>query len=46
MGKKNFKVYETPAVEIVEVGMQGVICASFGDSNIPGIDTEGEGEGE
>ena len=28
MEKENFKVYEAPAVEIVEMEAQGVICAS------------------
>ena len=35
MEKKNLNVYEAPAVEIVEVEAQGVICAS-GESNTDG----------
>ena len=38
MEKKNFKVYEAPAVEVVEVEAQGVICAS----QIPGFPETGE----
>ena len=30
MEKKELKMYEAPAVEIVEVEAQGVICASDG----------------
>ena len=38
MEKKNLKMYEAPAVEIVEMEAQGVICASDNDTNeeIPG----------
>ena len=32
------KVYETPAVEIVEMELQGIVCASTNDDNI-GTDT-------
>ena len=29
MEKKKFNVYEAPAVEVVEVKMQGIVCASL-----------------
>ena len=29
MEKKNFKVYEAPAVEVVETELQGLICSSI-----------------
>ena len=37
MEKKDLKMYEAPAVEIVEMEAQGVICASTG---VPGVDVE------
>ena len=33
MEKKKFKMYEAPAVEVVEVEAQGVICASDNGTN-------------
>ena len=34
MEKKDLKVYETPAVEIVEMELQGIVCASTNDELI------------
>ena len=31
--EKVMKVYETPAVEIVEMELQGIVCASYDGSN-------------
>ena len=41
------KVYETPAVEIVEMELQGIVCASdgFDDSNAGNVDVEFPGDG-
>ena len=45
--EKVMKVYETPAVEIVEMELQGIVCASdFTGSNDPNTDVEIPGEGE
>ena len=33
MEKKDLKMYEAPAVEIVEMEAQGVICASDNETN-------------
>ena len=43
--EKVMKVYETPAVEIVEMELQGIVCASevSNDPNI-GIETPEFGE--
>ena len=30
MNKKDLRMYETPAVEIIEMDVQGMLCASFG----------------
>ena len=39
MEKKDFKVYEAPAVEIVEVeSAVALLAGSSWDSNVPGID--------
>ena len=40
MDKKVFKMYESPAVEIVEVKTEGFLCGSVG-----GFDDESDGEG-
>ena len=42
MEKKNLKMYETPAMEIIEVEVQSVICASDSDTN-DGYDWGGSG---
>ena len=39
MEKKELKMYEAPAVEIVEVEAQGVICASGTNSDEVGSDS-------
>ena len=38
MDKKVFKMYETPAVEIVNVEVEGQLLA--GSTNVPGVDSE------
>ena len=43
MEKKNLKMYEAPAVEVVEVEAQNVICAS-GDPEGPTLGDGGYGE--
>jgi len=42
MDKKVLKMYETPAVEIVELEVEGFLCASGGsnDENFPVEDPE------
>ena len=37
MDKKELKFYEAPAYEVVELQMQGVLCAS-GEVDIEGLD--------
>ena len=45
MEKKDLKVYEAPAMEVVEMELQGIVCASdfegsndeFTDVEIPGV---------
>ena len=37
--EKVMKVYETPEVEIVEMELQGIVCASEG-TNADGFDVE------
>ena len=39
MDKKVLKWYETPTVEIVELEVEGFLCAS-GETNAEGIDVE------
>ena len=45
--EKVMKVYETPAVEIVEMELQGIVCASanFDGTNDGEIDVEVPGTG-
>ena len=38
MDKKVFKMYEAPAVEIVDVELEGFLCASTVDDVDPGND--------
>ena len=38
--EKVMKVYETPAVEIVEMELQGIVCASTNDDKIGAEDLE------
>ena len=46
MDKKELKFYEAPACEVVDLKMQGILCAS-GDSDPENVDGEGMGgEGE
>ena len=40
--EKVMKVYETPAVEIVEMELQGIVCASTNDGGIGMEDPDGE----
>jgi len=35
MDKKVLKMYETPAVEIVELEVEGFLCGSTNDENYP-----------
>ena len=44
--EKVMKVYETPAVEIVEMELQGIVCASFEGSNDENTEVEIPGVGE
>ena len=41
--EKVMKVYETPAVEIVEMELQGIVCASTTNDGLIGTD-DAEGE--
>ena len=34
MEKKDLKVYEAPAMEVVEMELQGIVCASTNDDDI------------
>ena len=43
--EKVMKVYETPAVEIVEMELQGIVCAS-GTTNDDFVDVDGMKPGE
>ena len=42
MEKKELKFYEAPACEVVELKMQGILCAS-GDNDPENVDGEGMG---
>ena len=46
MDKKELKFYEAPACEVVELNLQGILCAS-GDNDPENVEGEGMGgEGE
>ena len=34
------KFYEIPSVEVLDLNVEGFFCASYGDSNADGIETE------
>ena len=40
MDKKELKFYEAPVVELVEMEIEGFLCASNGDNIDPGDDEE------
>ena len=47
MEKKVLKIYETPALQVVELGVKSVILAGSDgveESNIPGTNTEAPGD--
>jgi len=35
MNKKELKFYEAPACEVMELELQGILCASTNDENFP-----------
>ena len=40
MDKKDLKFYETPTVELIEMEVEGFLCASNGDSNVTDPDQD------
>ena len=46
MNKKDLKMYEAPACEVVELKAQSVLLAGSDiETNTPGVSEEGAGEG-
>ena len=46
MDKKVFKMYEAPAVEIVELEVEGFLCASGSNGDAENVGGDGMGEEE